>query len=352
MDLRPHRGTCAASPFRDTAECGAARPVVVGLRRAVPVGREGRRPARRRDCAGAASRIIVKGLNRLFDSPEIQAVVGIFRLHGRRDRGAAAAGALGRRRAAPAGGDWADGAARAGRGPRLRPRRAVGRLQHPAPLPGVPRGARHARGHASRRPGARASSSSTSSASSARRSRTSRQIHFTTEPSAEVRGVRQVARAPGARLLRRRRTPTSATPRRTPSPSRPSTRPRGMQWPAVFLPCLRKNRFPVEAAWAALGLLPRHPGRRDRRPRPLPRHGRGRDAPVLRRRHPRAEVPVRVVLARPRNQLYSERARTSSTTAPRSSGSRPGTPACRRRRRGSSRTPGTRRRKSRSRSRS
>ncbi len=23
-----------------------------------------------------------------------------------------------------------------------------------------------------------------------------------------------------------------------------------MQWPAVFLPCLRKNRFPSQAAWA------------------------------------------------------------------------------------------------------
>ena len=44
---------------------------------------------------------IVKGLNRLFDSPEIQAVVGIFRFVVREIDAGAAEGALGRGRADP-----------------------------------------------------------------------------------------------------------------------------------------------------------------------------------------------------------------------------------------------------------
>ena len=42
--------------FNDTADSRAARPVVVGLRRAVPVGREGRRTRSSQRCAGATSR--------------------------------------------------------------------------------------------------------------------------------------------------------------------------------------------------------------------------------------------------------------------------------------------------------
>ena len=38
---------------------------------------------------------------------------------------------------------------------------------------------------------------------------------------------------------------------------------KGMQWPAVFVPCLRKNRFPSKRQ-GGLDALPRHPGRRDR----------------------------------------------------------------------------------------
>ena len=113
---------------------------------------------------------------------------------------------------------------------------------------------------APRRPGADANWSSTSSASSARRSPTSRQIYFNTEPQAEVRGVRRTGSSTKHPATTRSPTPTSGT--RRPTPSRISTvhQAKGMQWPAVFLPCLRKNRFPVKAARRA-GPLPRHPGR-------------------------------------------------------------------------------------------
>ena len=57
---------------------------------------------------------VVKGLNRLFDSPEIQAVVGVFRLHGRLSRRPDLRSAVGRRQLMPAGADWTDGARRAG----------------------------------------------------------------------------------------------------------------------------------------------------------------------------------------------------------------------------------------------
>ena len=72
---------------------------------------------------------------------------------------------------------------------------------------------------------------------------------------------------------------------------------------------------PVERRWAAC-TLPRHPGDGDRRPRPLPRHGRGRDAAVLRRRDARAEVPVRDVLAGRRQPAATNAVRRSSTTSP------------------------------------
>ena len=72
-----------------------ARAVLVGLRRAVPLGRKDAgqlvEELRRRDIP-----FIVKGLNRLFDSPEIQAVVGIFR-YMTRDRRAALRSYWGRR---------------------------------------------------------------------------------------------------------------------------------------------------------------------------------------------------------------------------------------------------------------
>ena len=66
----------------------------------------------------------------------------------------------------------------------------------------------------------------------------------------------------------------------------------------------------------------RHPGRGDRRPGPVPRHSRGRDAAVLRRRDPGAEVPLRDVLAGGRQPAAADPLGRSSTTSPRSSGSR------------------------------
>ena len=68
------------------------------------------------------------------------------------------------------------------------------------------------------------------------------QIHFTTEPKAK-REVRQVARAPGARLLRRRgrRRRLRHTDAVTIATVHQA---KGLQWPAVFVPALRKNRFP------------------------------------------------------------------------------------------------------------
>ena len=88
----------------------------------------------------------------------------------------------------------------------------------------------------------------------------------------------------------------SATPRQTPSRIATVHQAKGMQWPAVFVPCLRNNRFPSRA----LGRPEpdaRDPARGDPRLRSLPRHFGGRDSAVLRRRDSRAEVPVRVLLA-------------------------------------------------------
>ena len=148
---------------------------------------------------------VVKGLNRLFDSPEIQAVVGIFRYMNSELDEPALRLLCGDARLASGKQQLVRGRCGAGRGSGLRSGRAVGRLQHPAPLPGVPRGARTARGDGARRPRASASSSSISWASSARRSPTSRQIYFNIGPCAEVQGFRRLAdvRRPGAELLRR-----------------------------------------------------------------------------------------------------------------------------------------------------
>ena len=70
------------------------------------------------------------------------------------------------------------------------------------------------------------------------------QIYFNTEPRAEVRGVRRAGSSTRRPATTPSRTPTSATRRRTPSTLATVHQAKGMQWPAVFLPCLRKNRFP------------------------------------------------------------------------------------------------------------
>ena len=87
---------------------------------------------------------VVKGLNRLFDSPEIQAVVGVFRYMTVRDRPAGPAALWDGCKSPAYGGNWQAAHDRPQRRPRLRPRRALGRVQHPAPLPGVSGSARTA----------------------------------------------------------------------------------------------------------------------------------------------------------------------------------------------------------------
>ena len=75
MDLRPDPAMRGLAIHRRRGVAPGA--VLVGLRGAVPLGGEGRRPACRGDAA-AGDPLRVKGLNRLFESPEIQAVVGVF----------------------------------------------------------------------------------------------------------------------------------------------------------------------------------------------------------------------------------------------------------------------------------
>ena len=96
-----------------------------------------------------------------------------------------------------------------------------------------------------------------------------------------------------------------------------------MQWPAVFLPCAAQEPVPVTSGMGGLDVFARHPGRRDRRPGPVPRHSRGRDAAVLRRRDPGAEVPVRDVLAGRGQPAAAGPLGLLRPHAPRSSGCRP-----------------------------
>ena len=92
---------------------------------------------------------VVKGLNRLFDSPEITAVVGVFRYMVGLVEAPDLRVLWQDASLLPADGDWAAALAVLDDGSRLRPGRAVGRLQHPAALPRVSRGARRARGDSS-----------------------------------------------------------------------------------------------------------------------------------------------------------------------------------------------------------
>ena len=284
---------------------------------------------------------VVKGLNRLFDSPEIQAVVGVFRyMAGLSRRSLTCAALWDDANLAPGERRLGRGACRPGRGSRLRPGRAVGRLQHPAPLPRVPRGARRC---ARRR---------------CRATRCARElvfyqlgkfsqaisdfeaIYFNTEPAQKYESFADWLEHQAPDYYAESDADVGYA---TPDAVTLTTvhQAKGMQWPAVFIPCLRKNRFPSKRH-GGLGLFHVIPDAAIADAGPLPRHGRGRDAAVLRRGDPRAEVPVRVVLARP-EQALQEAVGRSSTTARASSGSRPGTPACRRTRRDSSPRPATRR---------
>ena len=187
--------------------------------------------------------------------------------------------------------------ARAGRRARLRPRRALGRLQHPAALPGLPRGARACARTRCRATRPRRELVFYQLGKFSQAISDFEQIYFTTEPEREVRGVREVAehQAPDyyADVGRRRRLRHARRGHDLDrAPGQGDAVAGGLRARVCARTASRRKRQ------GGLGLLPRHPGRRDRRCRPLPRHGRGRDAPLLRRGHPCAEVPVRDVLAR------------------------------------------------------
>ncbi len=129
-----------------------------------------------------------------------------------------------------------------------------------------------------------ANSSSTSSASSARRSPTSRQIHFSTAPASKYETFASGLHHQAPRYYAEADGDVGYA---TPDAVIISTvhQAKGMQWPAVFLPCLRANRFPAQRhRWTRR--LPRHPAERDRRRGPLQGDARGRDAAVLRRSDP------------------------------------------------------------------
>lgn len=100
--------------------------------------------------AGAAAAKDPKGLNRLFDSPAILAIAGIFRfVVGDIDTDALKA-MREKARLLPDRAVWTNALGVLESKPRLRCLSAPRRLQHPAPLPGIPRGARHARGQPAR----------------------------------------------------------------------------------------------------------------------------------------------------------------------------------------------------------
>ncbi len=229
--------------FDDTADGGAAGPVVVGLRRAVPVGREGRRTRSSRRCAGATSRTSSRASTGSSTARRSQAVVGVFRYMAGLVEAPIYELSGEDANLLPASGDWAAALARPGRGSRLRPRRAVGRLQHPAPLPRVPRGARR---------------------SARRRFRATRcarelvfyqlgkfsqaisdfeEIYFNTEPAQKYESFANWLEYQAPDYYAESDADVGYA---TPDAVTLTTvhQAKGMQWPAVFVPCLRKNRFP------------------------------------------------------------------------------------------------------------
>ena len=270
MDLRPHRGDARARLQGHGRR--SSRAVCRGRTSRCCSDRSPRTLARSsRRCGAADIPYVVKGLNRLFDSPEIQAVVGIFRYMAGLIDGRGPAHALGRRE--PCSRPTATGPRRStvldegrdfDRGERwgvyniqrlyLEFLEALGLREETVPGDaGAPRaGLLPARQVQPGDLGLRADLLQHRAASrSTRRSRTGS-------------STRRPATTPSL-------TPTSATRRPTRSRSRPCTRPRGCSGRRCSCPCLRNEPVPGEAAGRARP-LPRHPGRRDRRRRPLPRH--------------------------------------------------------------------------------
>ncbi len=121
------------------------------------------------------------------------------------------------------------------------------------------------------------------------------QIHFTTEPKAKYEGFAKWLeyQAPGYYA-----DADADVGYATPDAVTIATvhQAKGLQWPAVFLPAMRKNRFPSRVMG---GVTLRHviPDEAIDDPARYRGHGRGRDAAALRRGDTRAEVPVRHVRA-------------------------------------------------------
>ena len=326
--------------FNDTADSRGARPVVVGLRRALPVGREGCRPAGRGD-APARHPVRRQGPESALRQPGDPGRRRGVPLHGRPRRRRPICAVSGRTpNLLPADGDWAaalavlDEGRDFDRGERwgvyniqrlyLEFLEALGLREETVP------------GDPVRRELVFYQLGKFSQAIS-----DFEEIYFNTEPAQKYESFAKWLEYQAPDYYAESDADVGYA---TPDAVTLTTvhQAKGMQWPAVFIPCLRKNRFPSKRQ-GGLGLFHVIPEAAIARCRPLPRHGRGRDAAVLRRGHARAEVPVRVVLARRRTSSTGS-GRSSSTTARASSGSRPGTRACRRTRRGSSPRPATRRR--------
>ena len=197
---------------------------------------------------------VVKGLNRLFDSPEIQAVVGIFRYMAGLIAAADLRSLWDDASLLPAdAGHWAEALAVLDegrdfdRGERwgvyniqrlyLEFLEALGLREETVP------------GDA----GAARAGLLPARASSARRSPTS--SRSTSTPS-HGRSTRRSPRGSSTKRPATTRSPTPTSATRRPMPSTLTTvhQAKGMQWPAVFLPCLRANRFPAKRQ-GGLGLF-------------------------------------------------------------------------------------------------
>ena len=243
---------------------------MVGLRGALS-GRWRRTPGRSsRRCGARDIPYVVKGLNRLFDSPEIQAVVGIFRYMVRIGVRVRPARPLGwTRSSSRPDGDWAaalkvlDEGRDFDRGERwgvyniqrlyLDFLEALGMREDT--LPGDP----------VRRELVFYQLGKFSQAIS-----DFEQIYFTTEPKEKYEAFAKWLeyQAPGYYADSDADVGYAAPDAVTIATVHQA---KGMQWPAVFLPVPAQEPVPVEASGRARA-VPRHPGRGDRRCGPLPRH--------------------------------------------------------------------------------
>ena len=244
MDLRPHPGLRGLA-FTERRRFRAAGTVVVGLRGAVPVGAQAMPDRSSRNCAAGGSRIVVKGLNRLFDSPEIQAVVGSLPLHGRRDRCRSSSRQLWER-CRPAPDRWRLGAAMT-----VLERAATSTAGERWGVYNIQRlylefleALGHARGDGPGRPGATGvgllPTGQVQPGDLGLRSRSTSTPRHSRSTGHSLAG--STTRRP---VLRRADADVGYA---SPDAVVISTvhQAKGMQWPAVFVPCLRNNRFPAK----------------------------------------------------------------------------------------------------------